>query len=98
MPKPVKPRRPRVSVSDHAWERWQERATGRKPRKRKALAALLATILYNRLLAEGVETVRLGAELDLGGGIRAVLRLEADAWVCTTVRDVMEPRRWEVAE
>lgn len=89
MPKPVKPRAPTVIISDHAFERWIERA-GRPPKKKTALAALVEAMLYNHLRSGGIETCRLSVELELGGGIWAVLRLGDMGWVCTTVLDTRE--------
>ena len=94
MPKPIRPRSPTVIISDHAFERWIERAE-RRPKRKSGLAALLEMMLYTLLRAGGVVTVGLAVELDLGGGIRAVLRIGEFGWVCTTVMDVNEPRESE---
>lgn len=92
MPKPIKPRAPTVLISDHAWKRWMERAD-RYPKQRTALAALFKTMLYNHLRSVGgVETYGLAVSLDMGRGIKAVLRLGENAWICTTVIDTTEPR------
>jgi hypothetical protein len=89
MPKPVKPRAPNVIISNHAFERWLERAD-RRPKKKGRLAAFIENRLYNDLRSGGVELSGLSVELDLGGGIRAVLRLGDMGWVCTTVIDTKE--------
>jgi len=73
-------------VSNHAWERWLYRAD-RHPKKKTALAGLLRRMLYDRLRTGGIEAADLAVELDLGGGIRAVLRLGDAGWVCTTVME-----------
>jgi len=91
MPKPVYPRSPTVIISDHAFERWLERAK-RNPKRKSGLAALVGTLLYNHLRGGGVETDDLAVELELGEGIKAVLRLGENAWVCTTVIDTRETR------
>ncbi|MCK9326787.1 MAG: hypothetical protein M0P69_14945 [Bacteroidales bacterium] len=49
------------------------------------LAGMLTRQLYDQMRTGGIETQGLAVELDLGGGIRAVLRLGDGAWVCTTV-------------
>lgn len=84
MPKPIKPRAPDVSISDHAHERWLERAAGRKPKKRTALAAMVERRLYDHLRTKGIATVGLAVTLDVGGGIAAELILTGAGWVCRT--------------
>lgn len=85
MAKPMRPRPPDVVVSDHAHERWLERAAGRRPKKRAALAALLEMRLYNHL-AGGIQARGLEVYIDMGGGLVAVLCLAEKVWVCTTIR------------
>jgi len=82
-------RLPPVIISAHAWERWNERAGDRRPRKKAGLAGMLAHRLYGHMRTGGIEARGLAAELDLGG-IRAVLRLGDGAWICTTVMDELE--------
>ena len=91
MSKPMYPRGPTVRISDHAWERWLER-TSRWPKKRGSLAALIETMLNSRF-GHGVPMEPgLACNLDMGGGVIAVLRLTDSAWVCTTVIDINIPR------
>jgi|GEM_PF-1251698 len=92
MARPIYPRMPPILMSDHAFGRWLLRGQGRKPKSKKGLATLIGTLLYARLRSgSGVPTRGLAIELDLGGPLRAVLRLGEFGWVCTTVRDVDEP-------
>lgn len=91
MPRPIHPRMPPIIVSDHAYQRWLIRGGGREPKKKTGLAALIGMLLYGRLRAGGIETRELAVELDLGGPLRAILRLGELGWICTTVRDVSEP-------
>lgn len=90
MPKPMSPRLPPVIVTAHAWQRWKERAGDRRPRKKAGLAGMLARQLYGHMRTGGIEARDLAVELNLGGGIRAVLRLGDGAWICTTVMDGLE--------
>ena len=83
--KPIKSRAPDVSVSDHAHQRWLERAAGRAPKKRTALAGMLERRLYNHL-AGGIQARGLEVYIDMGGGLVAVLCLAEKVWVCTTIR------------
>ncbi|HOV80818.1 MAG TPA: hypothetical protein PK728_12065 [Bacillota bacterium] len=85
MPKPIHPRSPTVIISDHAFERWLERAD-RSPKRKSGLAALVETLLYNHLRGGGVRAEGLEANIELGGGLVAVLCLVENAWVCTTIR------------
>jgi hypothetical protein len=84
VPRPVIPRAPMVIISDHAHERWLERAKS-KPKRKRYLTALVKRVLYAHLCSKGVATEDLTIALDLGGGIRAVLRLDEGVWVCITV-------------
>lgn len=84
LPKPIKPRAPDVSISDHAHERWLERAAGRRPKKRTALAAMVERRLYEHLRTKGIATVGLAVTLDVGGGIAAELLLTEMGWICRT--------------
>jgi len=96
MPRPIQPRLPPVIISDHAFGRWLLRGQGREPKTKNGLAALITMLLYNHLRAGGVEIKNLGLELDLGGPLRAVLRLGELGWICTTIRDISEPREEKV--
>lgn len=92
MPKPIRPKPPYVIVSPHAWDRWRERSKSSRVRKKTALTIILKRMLFERLRTEGIETLGLAVELDMGGGLRAVLRLGDMGWICTTVMDVREAR------
>ena len=70
MAKPIKSRAPDVSVSDHAHQRWLERAAGRAPKKRTALAGMLERRLYNHL-AGGIQARGLEGYIDMAAWHRA---------------------------
>jgi hypothetical protein len=87
VPKPLRPKAPYVIVTSHAWDRFRERAVSSQIKKKTTLTILLKSRLFDRLRTEGAETLGLAVELDLGGGIRAVLRLGDMGWICTTIME-----------
>lgn len=84
--RPIQNKYPEVKISPHAWQRWRERSARKRPKSPKALAGLVAALLYNAL-GQGVEPDgELSVRLEMDGIVAVVKVDQLDGWVVNTFR------------
>jgi len=86
MPKVNWPKRHKVILSEHAWERFQERAGVEI--KRTKLVCQLSAKLNNALRTSGLHPDKTGGVLlEVTSRLRAVVRITDRGWIVTTFVD-----------
>lgn len=90
MPRILKPRYHNITLTDHAWIRFRERAGPYSRMSRKRLKRLLQTKLNNQLASGVYFNDTKAAELEIFPWLVAIIAIMPNGWQVLTIRHIKE--------